>query len=896
MPANTVLEFAFQKITSLPDPARLAVLFDPYAKLDLAASVVDGSERTWQVTTYDGNDLAFRKQQLLSSSGRRVIWVVLPEYQRGEIPPRMAINSLPDIWFRADLILDVSVLGILRELAPAETWPILPLWEQASVFSKNLQSILPALQDLRRYLERNAALDESVIRALALHCYCPDLPAQEFLFHLDTPVRVLHKYLSLLWNGQWTEDGRKLLQTQALKAPHISTETIQPWLMAAPVELARYIYLRQALKRFEVPNPVNQLRGLGMFELDPELLESHSIRLLDLWEQNPIWKQEIIQQAEASLNDDDIHRLVDLFELRDPQSVLQAMQQAETPAILSDLLVRFIQVGLTTSENLKFSTQWLRPVLLSSPIRTRFSEACTLLASILDEIAFIDSCREVVLPDTPELARLLDWYTENKLYELEYAQARAAAQVMRVPVNIRLPLRRYLNGQRKWLKSFLNECDHLLAKVISSNWNGYLGHPRLSTNVLWDTVKRKRLRATLSSRLWVVVFDGMRWDTWMRHVRPRLLETFEMIETDKPYISLLPSWTRVARTGLLAGRIPGNWLNEQGRSTTSQLDLAARLLEVKRQEIHFSSNMETDQKLSQLLEQGNLAYNVLIYNISDDNLHAIKGNLVDLNKSVDSIMERVIQDLSGLVGENDTIIISSDHGFTELDEEFAVSITDDTRWQRQTDGLVSPIRYRYIIGNQIPPELSRRNNDVLKVVYKNYPDEYIVPVGNLWFKRVENTGPTDRYGHGGVSFAEMVVPGAVLRPITQRVIRPEFEFVPKSVEVVEGEIVNLSVRLVNKGNTIMIGNISIQADLGGEALNSTVNLSAGNRQEWSYPVVGFYRKLSGNREEITKSVKVVLTYKGLEGQEVHVQKRVSVIVQPRTDKVDIDFGGLPDLD
>jgi len=895
MPANTVLEFAFQKITSLPDSARLAVLFDPYATLDLAASVVDGSERTWQVITYEGNDLAFRKQHSSSSSERQVIWVVLPEHQRGEIPPHMAIDSLPDIWFRADLILDVSVLGILRELAPAETWPVLPLWEQASIFSKNLQTILPAVQELRRYLERNAALDESAVRALALYCFRPDLPAQEFLFHLDTPARVLHKYLSLLWNGQWTEAGRKLLQTQALKAPRISTEAIQPWLMATPVELARYIYLRQVLKRFEVPNPVNQLRGLGMFELDPENLESHSIRLLDIWEQNPLWKQEIIQQAEASLNDDDIHRLVDLFEIRDPHSILQAMRQTETPAILSDLLVRFIQIGLSASDNWNFSTQWLRPALLSSSIRTRFSETCTMLASILDEIAFIDSCRKVVLPDTPELARLLDWYTENKLYELEYAQARAAAQIMRVPENIRLPLRRYLNGQRKWLKSFLNECDHLLAKVISTNWNGYLGHPRLSTNVLWNTVKRKRLRATLSSRLWVVVFDGMRWDTWMRHVRPRLLETFEMIETEKPYVSLLPSWTRIARAGLLAGKTPGSWMNEQGRSM-SQLDLVARLLEVKRQEIHFSSNMESDQKFSQLLDQGNCAYNVLIYNVSDDNLHAIKGSLVDLNKSVDGIMERIIQDLSGLVGKNDTVIISSDHGFTELDEEFAVSITDDTRWQRQTDSLVSPIRYRYIIGDQIPPELSRRHQDVLKVAYKNYPEEYIVPVGNLWFKRVENTGPTDHYSHGGVSFAEMVVPGAVLKLIAQRVVKPEFEFVPKSVEVIEGETATLSIRLVNKGNTIMAGNISIQADLGGEAFNSNVNLLAGNSQNWFYPVVGIYRKLSGNREEETKSIKVLLTYQDLEGQEVHVQKRITVTVQPRTDKVEIDFGGLPDLD
>lgn len=894
MPVNTLLEYTIQKISTLPDAALLVVVFDPYATLNLAESIDDEKERSWQVIIYDGNDLAFRKRR--PKTGLQIVWVVLPEGQRNELPPRMIINSLSDIWLRADMSIDASLPGILHELVPTETWPVLPLWAHAAILGQNLPAISPAVVDMRRYLDRNAALDESAIRALALHCLHPDLPAHEFLFQTDTSTRVLQKYLSLLWNGQWNETGRKLLQLQAQKAPKISTDNIQTWLTATSVDLAQYIYLRQAMRRFEVSSPVNQLRGLGILKIDPELFEPYVSRLLETWDQTPDWKQEIIDQAEAYLSDDDVYRLVDLFEREDPQTVLQAIQLAETPAILSALLIKFIQTGLQTGQFEQHSYQWLRPASLSYPTQNRYTEACIMLAGILDEIAFIDSTRQIVQPDNVEIARLLDWYTSNKIYDLEYAQARAAALVMRVPENIREAFRKYLNVQRKWIKAFLNKSDHLLAQAISENWNGYLGHTRLSTNVLWDTVKKKRIHATKADRLWIIIFDGMRWDTWIRHVRPRLLENFEVVEAEKPYISLLPSWTRIARTGLLAGKIPGNWSNEQGRPTMNQSDLVARLLEIRRQEMRFSSTMESDQKLSQLLDKGDFAYNVLVYNISDDNLHSIRGSLVDLNKAVDGIVERVAHDLVGLIGDNDHVIISSDHGFTELDPDFAFSIADDSRWQRQTDNLASPIRYRYILGGEIPPELNSRKSDVLKIAYKNHPEEYIVPVGNLWFKRAENTGALDRYSHGGISFAEMVVPGAVLKRITQRVIKPEFEFEPKSIVMEESEIAKLKIWLANKGNTPIAGNIIVQTDLGGDVFRSNVLVPSGGRQEWLYPVVGIYRKLSNGREEATKSVKVILTYKGIEGQEVHLQKRVNVAVQPRIDKVEIDFGGLSDLD
>jgi len=902
MTANTILEYVHEKINSLPDVAHLAVIFDPRAALhwNELVQLEDEQGRTWSIIHYDGNDIAFRKSQ---RTERTIVWVTASPDSLEDSLPRITLNSLMDIWGRADLLLDASLVGVIRTQLPNETWPIAPLWEHAEILSQNLSVVQKGLRELRRYLPQLAALDNSSIRALALHCLHPDIPVNAFLFQVDTPSAILQTYLDLLWRCQWDDSGVQLLQKQALQAPHVQNEEILSWLNVTSTQLAQYLYLRRLLGQFHVPNIVNQLRGLGLVDVPVEQLETQVGRLLERWDRDPTWRSKIILQAELAFQEEDIHRVIGLLGLQTIEAILDALPHVETPATLYALQSEFIIKGVSNPNFHKFTPSWTNHPnhLLNQLPDTIFTDRVRLITSILDDIAFIDSRRLLPVLAETDLARLLDWYVAEKLYDLEYAHVRADSNVLRAPESLRVALKKHLNNQKEWIKTFLDTLDHTLAQSIQANWTGYTGHPRLSTNVLWDAVKKRRLVPTEKSRLWVVIFDGMRWDTWVRHVRPRLLQVFELAETEKPYLSLLPSWTMVARTGLLAGKLPGDWKNSASHFSRNQADLAAQLFLIpqndRSRQMIFYSGMESDRKADQLLSGKRYPYNILIYNISDDNLHSMKGNLVELNKVVDTLLDNIIQSLTNMIEPDDTVVISSDHGFVELSEGDSISIKDDDRWQHQMDGDPNPIHYRYISSNNLSSDLdSQYTKDLCKVSYPGFNDKFTSIIGRKWFRRADARGAEDRYAHGGLSFAEMTVPGAVLKRITQKRIKPEITSEPETLTVLEGETLELAVHVSNKGNIELIGQLTISPEPLGDTVKTPIKLLPGEADHFRIPVLGRYRLLPNRQVESTRAVKIILTYLGMDGKEKSKSHRVSVIVTPRTDKIEIDFGGLDNLD
>jgi hypothetical protein len=901
MVAATLSDYVNERIAALADVATIAVIFDPRAALTWSDSneYEDSRGRAWNVLRYDGNDIAFRKANL---GKRTIIWVTASPSEVNEASPKITLNSMMDIWSRADLLMDASIVGVIKHIVPNETWPVGPLWEYGDILCQNLIAVQKGMSELRRYMPYPAALDVSAVRALALHCLRPDIPASAFLFRADTPRAILDNYLDLLWNGQWDEAGMSLLQKQALQAPNIALENIHDWFTLPVSQLAEYLYLRRLLGVFRVQNIANQLRGLGMLDLPVEQLETHIGRLLERWDQDSTWRTEIIRQAESVLQEDEIYRCLVLLDLKTPYDILNALAHVEAPAVIFALQSEFIRMGTDRSDFFQVSPAWLehRNPLLARLPETPYTNRVEILTAILDNMAFIDSRRSLTIPVDADLARLLDWYVGEKLFDLEYACTRADSSVQYTPESIRPGLKKYLGGQKEWVKSFLDTIDHALANVIQINWSNYPSHPRLSTNVLWDAVKKRRFTPTEKNRLWVVVFDGMRWDTWVRHVRPRLLERFELVEAEKPYVSLLPSWTMIARTGLLSGKQPAGWKNSSGRPSRDQADLAAQLFNLsvkdRNRQLAFYSGMESDRKLEKLFASKRFPYNILVYNISDDNLHAMKGNLVELNKVVDTLLDSIVQSLTNLIEPDDTVVISSDHGFAELEEGDSISIKDDNRWQRQMDGDPNPIRYRYIMSHNLPSDFEKQHaNNIFKISYPGFDEHFTVSIGRKWFRRAEARGAEDRYAHGGLSFAEMTVPGAVLKKITQKKVKPDISFEPETISLVEGETVELRVRMSNKGNVTIKGQLDVQIEPINDLITFPISLLPGDVKAVAVPVKGLYRLLPNKQVESTQSVKVTFTFKDLDGKDKKKSQRIPVTVTPRTDKVEIDFGALDDL-
>jgi hypothetical protein len=368
------------------------------------------------------------------------------------------------------------------------------------------------------------------------------------------------------------------------------------------------------------------------------------------------------------------------------------------------------------------------------------------------------------------------------------------------------------------------------------------------------------------------------------------------VAPEKAYLSLLPSWTGIARTGLLAGKVPEGWKSYQNFHTRDQEQLVSRLFDLpqqgRRRSLRFYSGMESDRKYRQLDENKRMPYNVLVYNVSDDTLHHQRNDLVVLNETVDLILDRIFQTLDRLIRERDMVVVSSDHGFVELAEGKETVIEDKDRWKRYVDGGSHPVRYRYATTHELPDA----PDDIYKVSYNRVGEEYAVAIGRQWLKRANWRGPTDRYAHGGLSFAEMVVPGVLLRPISEPRIEPVIEAEPRALELLEGDSTTLTVRVRNVGNVPILGHLEIVADTAKEAASYSIELRPGDQQDYPYQVEAIYRLRSDHTETRTSSVSASLHYQGLDGKEKTLIERVAVAVQSRKDVVEIDFGGLDDLD
>lgn len=894
-PAN-LDEFLLERLSDVPTAARLVIVLDPGGRLELQSQLTV-ERRQWQIVRYDGNDLAFRRQFRLE--GQVIVWVTGTHLAKNSEPlqgAQMDLSSLTDVFRKADEVLDFSLIGVLTALVPNETWPHAPIERYAEILTTRLDMFLNGYTALRPHLGRGAALDAHSIRAMVLHCLQSSIAPQEFLFKQDTPARVLQQYVSLAWAADWDEEGKDLLRQQAREASKLPLGDLAAWFYVSSDSLAQFLYLYSFLSRAKLPNVVNQVRGLGILDFDPAALEKGTATVLAFWARDASWRSRVIRQAESSFQLDDIRRVTSLLDLSTPEKIAQTLTLAESPSLIYHLGAQLLESAYRTKRMSQALAAWseYRPTALNTmDDDTSSARAARAMASILDEAAFISA--RTASSDLPGgLPGLLDWYTEGGCYDLEYAHARATAALNRVPdEDLRTVAQAFLDDLRTNLHEYLDRADRELARCITGNWHDYMTHPRLSTRVLWDFVKASRLKPTADACLWFIVFDGMRYDTWQKVVKPRLLQKFE-VKKEKAYLCMLPSWTRIARTALIAGRTPDYWRGYNKTFTSNQAVLAANFFELTEKEqerkLRFYSGMESDRTARNLNRKKRYPFNVLIFNISDDDLHKQRGHLGTLNQSVETALEGILEFLDGLIFAEDTVIISSDHGFVELDQEHTILIKDDTRWERFMQGGENPVRYRYIAGVDRPAGLA--DEDAYSFEYRQMRDgKFTVPIGRKWFQR-QGTSQADRYAHGGISLAEMVVPGAVLQLISEKKIALEFDDLPKEIQVAEGTEERISIWIRNKGNQPgeMELTLGTNTDSVPQVVRGTIAPNA--RCEASAAVKPVMQK----GEPLTQSLRLSLKYATAAGRSKTIKREIPVKVQKRKDVVEISFGGLDDLD
>jgi hypothetical protein len=363
----------------------------------------------------------------------------------------------------------------------------------------------------------------------------------------------------------------------------------------------------------------------------------------------------------------------------------------------------------------------------------------------------------------------------------------------------------------------------------------------------------------------------MRYDTWDAVVQPILAESFSI--RGGPYYCVLPSYTQISRTSLFAGSRITEWRGYKGAPTSDEAVLVARNLGLTQEEqktkLRFIIEADTVKARAAMgfADAGATEINVLIYPISDE-CHDFRGDLAAFNNKIRTEVvgdksqgvRGILDDLLRRIRPEDKVLLASDHGFMELLSSDALTIpiaeVENAGRNPQED-----VRYRYFKG--FCPKAASR---VIEIPGASVT--YCVGVGRQWFRREGVTNPP-RYDHGGISLAEMVVPGFLLQRVTEKEARAEFTGLSVTDVIVEedGES-ELDFAVENIGNVLVEFEFRAQNNLGEELYHHRAKLAPREKYPVKTRVMGKYQEAPSREMDPTGTVTAVtlkLRYTDLKG-------------------------------
>ncbi len=180
------------------------------------------------------------------------------------------------------------------------------------------------------------------------------------------------------------------------------------------------------------------------------------------------------------------------------------------------------------------------------------------------------------------------------------------------------------------------------------------------------------------------------------------------------------------------------------------------------------------------------------------------------------------------------------------------------------------------------------------------PDTYCVAVGRRWFRR-EGSKNAPRYEHGGLSLAEMVIPGAVLKRVTEKDARAAIVRLPAGVLVVEEDgQAELSFAVENVGNVLVEFELRVQTNLGEELVSHRGKLGARASYPARLAVLGTYRQTPARELDPAGTITAVtvrLRHTDLQGNwRDAIDGVVTVPVNVRAKKTRLDTEALKGFD
>jgi hypothetical protein len=905
-----------------PLGTRCALALDPDRLVELGRTLVDEMGRTWDVVPYRGDDVATRRAWERARAGSDPILLVLARPEGDE--STLDASGIADLISHAEgAPIDVSILGYFHSLFPRINPPVAALFEHRHAFVRQIEDIVTAYPRWKDRCGEPDTWTRGQFLAILLMARFPGWTLDDLWCDEESPVSFAAHAIGLLGHPDVSpEDLPAVAEVIWESARHARTSEAVGWLSVRASdldvfreELAAFLVLRD-LAPSPAPLHLDTLLRvkLPLSTFDPEPLAGSVGPMIGALKDSGRWT-DLRRRAESFLTITRLAKIADLLPSTS-EAVAGLLESESASQMVSSFLIRQALLARFNGQAEGWPT-WARSLHLH-PSVDRFRRSgltdpteqnCAAQRKATSLLARVEGALAEEVPDFPSAENLLEWYVGQGRHLLEFRVAEAFALIEAInDPPLHEAAHRFImpapQGLRYRVRDYTDRLDGQLAGFIRTDPRAFQYGKRSALRILPDLVPTGRRLA--GKRVWILVMDGMRYDTWDAVIRPLLTDHFEVVSgLDRAYFSLLPSKTDIARRGLLAAAIGKDWKNHAGYPTKDERILAARALGIAKHEldvkVRFVAEAETTQARAQMgySPEDLRDINVLIYPVSDDLGHHHNDTLASLNREVRSqLVSRqgmlgIIDDLRRRIQPADLVLITSDHGFQELFPEGRVAISAaQLHKQGRTE---EDVAYRYL-RFEPPADWSIGESVVVpweeQVSGKRVVTRFTLPVGGTWYQR-EKGRPT-RYAHGGVSLAEMVIPGVLMQPIQQRAARIELLGLPSEFAVREDEEEALTFEIINQGNVATAYELSVRSNLDQAILERKGELGPGKRESLSCKVFGAYQTDLNRevmRDKTLTMLNVRLGHASLDGKMSwpnYGRETVRVTVRPRPTKIDTD--------
>jgi hypothetical protein len=750
-PPDNLLRF-IEKGLDLHQAVRVVLLYDPEGVTGDQESITDVQGRTWRCVHFWRNVYQvshyFRNRD---RDERTVLCVVPGRAFRGQLD----LSFIPDAVGAVEEFIDASLPTALVSESPsrgnqAAYIPPSMLKRYRNLLTDNLGAAIRGLRELQR-TNGDGPLTQTDILYMVVRASLPSASAEILRPEALADVGGL---LELLLHPQAQKENHRGVLVDYLREV-AGDDPQRAALVEIPVaDLAIILSVCRVLEALGKPIDEFNLRGVGSPVPDhPRAMDAIQMALRSLDQRQDLRTRVddlAVGRVPAHVNT----TLIQLLR-GTPEPLHQLVDRIPT-RVAQELLTRKVDDALELTDIPDWMIEWsrVRPAEPSGATERHLENAVAILGDIETRL-------RVSVSDAQNFAALIEGYikSEDACLELDLWRVDYHIEQFQDP-NLLGRWDEARNRLRQRIRERLLNQNKQLADLVSAGVPQFLNHRRNVTYVLRDAVRQLGAVRPGGPRVWFVIFDGMRWDIWDRVVRPALEPLFEL-ESVNSYLALLPSLTEVSRTALVSGKLPRHWQNFQGRSTRFESDLGAIAFGLNEHQANsdylFHNRMENRASEARriLATEDRKGRNILIYNIIDEAVHEYQGDPFGLGRRVEQdLQDRILPELRMLVEDGDKVVISSDHGFIELDraDEQYVEVGAQFTSRGRATPAVSDVAWRYTTGIAV--------EGTIRTTFSGMGDFYSA-TGHTWFRRPG--GGHTRYTHGGVSLQEMVVPGVVMK-------------------------------------------------------------------------------------------------------------------------------------